>query len=127
MPLVGLTSFLHPDIIELSTWVQMRVNALSRAHIISTSSPPRISSKRMNVSMPLVGLTSFLPWDWGRFVVLGVACVNALSRAHIISTLQKAQMAVRKAEGVNALSRAHIISTAIRRLFKEVNAGCQCP
>ncbi len=58
MPLVGLTSFLlkKPLIIGLGIF---GVNALSRAHIISTCSPLQLNIGK-TVSMPLVGLISFL-------------------------------------------------------------------
>ena len=61
------------------------VNALSRAHVIST--PARLRKR------------------WLRLLR-----VNALSRAHVISTPQGAMLCASN-DRVNALSRAHSIST----------------
>ena len=64
------------------------VNALSRAHVISTLRRMKRAGESGGVSMPYLGLTSFLrdmsAPRWGRS-----ACVNALSRAHVISTKSK--------------------------------------
>ena len=116
MPYLGRTSFLRVwQIIMGAIW--RCVNALSRAHFISTSSP---SERRR--------------WS---------GCVNALSRAHFISTMQEKDIEIKVTSvvsmpylgrtsfllmellwgilhhsSVNALSRAHFISTLYRFLYE---------
>ena len=63
------------------------VNALSRAHVISTPIHVTLSKrKRRKVSMPYLGLTSFLPTKKMSSRERIRKRVNALSRAHVIST-----------------------------------------
>ena len=117
------------------------VNALSRAHSISTWRVTVSYKHNEGVSMPYPGLTPFL-LDWHLFekeydemcqcpipgslhfyiqVMHGQKskqCVNALSRAHSISTENMRQYEYGICS-VNALSRAHSISTE-GRMFMEL-------
>ena len=64
MPYVGLTSFLRRQEI-LYDQLRKCVNALCRAHIISTLTGDTASMViQCQVSMPYVGLTSFLPYPF---------------------------------------------------------------
>ncbi len=59
MPYLGLTSFLRTDERPFAAETEC-VNALSRAHIISTTIYIRFIYHNLCVSMPYLGLTSFL-------------------------------------------------------------------
>ena len=57
-----------------STTFGAGVNALCRAHIISTNHKPNIFYEENPVSMPYVGLTSFLPYPFKTSVFMRVSC-----------------------------------------------------
>ena len=136
MPYLGRTSFLL-DESRSGCESNKCVNALSRAHFISTEMIKQAENviKKL-VSMPYLGRTSFLLRK--RFLQIRKPTrVNALSRAHFISTgtfkktvLQRSIVSMpylgrtsflqtqklpdsTKTGCVNALSRAHFISTVM--------------
>ena len=84
MPYLGRTSFLRGKESQ-NALSRISVNALSRAHFISTFITVLVIAMSTKVSMPYLGRTSFLR-SGGRVWKMPNACVNALSRAHFIST-----------------------------------------
>ena len=86
MPYPGLTPFLLLGEGDLPALDEVSVNALSRAHSISTETDDYCMLLMHNVSMPYPGLTPFLRKK--TYLLLFILfCVNALSRAHSISTI----------------------------------------
>ena len=74
MPYVGLTSFLLKEHGNQVLYELGCVNALCRAHIISTAKIMKKIPAPAEVSMPYVGLTSFLPYPFKTSVFMRVSC-----------------------------------------------------
>ena len=155
MPCLGLTSFLHQELVNFVGAVIIRVNALSRANLISTDRRRRSKNRQLRpVSMPCLGLTSFLHYSGinsrKEFII---GRVNALSQANLISTFEElfdapANVLVSmpclgltsfllidppyygqgKRLCVNALSRTNLISTSMaKEAMRTAEEVCQCP
>ena len=134
MPYLGRTSFLHRIRTKLEENTPS-VNALSRAHFISTrSGRRRIVCLKQMCQCPISGALHFYrknemaaktekkcqcPISGALHFYCQSACsaeyyavrVNALSRAHFISTKALETNLAAYVVCVNALSRAHFIST----------------
>ncbi len=100
------------------------VNALSRAHSISTSrrraNPGRSYCVNALSRAHSISTVEHMPPNTGK------RCVNALSRAHSISTKVRINFLV-FFQRVNALSRAHSISTILGEIAALRKKMCQCP
>ena len=84
MPYLGRTSFLRE--IDLQEAKEYNcVNALSRAHFISTVKNEETKNVKEMCQCPISGALHFYRIS-GKLVYQTAVCVNALSRAHFIST-----------------------------------------
>ncbi len=107
---------------------QSCVNALSRAHFISTESGKHGAVAYLDkmCQCPISGSRHFY-FITQKSVKDQLGCVNALSRAHVISTLTREATGIIINNRVNALSRAHVISTWVELDRAEAKKMCQCP
>ena len=84
MPYLGLTSFLLRDYIHADD-AEEGVNALSRAHVISTLFLVGKFNNVKECQCPISGSRHFYKYRAKKVLIIST-CVNALSRAHVIST-----------------------------------------